>query len=220
MDVYAHNVILGIRDYYGDLLFNYPKDLTILERLSRLSNRLWEAFTQDNDCILNEINNYHPAFIGQSWNEIRDNEFSRSDAEITIARQYGYASFAEIPDIKIDALFERSVDVMLSGRLDELKHLIEDDPKLINQKSNYGHGASLIHYLGNNGVELYRQVVPYQLADILEYLLNRGADPNSTMNVYGGEFTMIALFSSSIHPKEAGIDKEVMERYARIVQQS
>ena len=217
MEVYAHPIVQGIREYYGSSLFEYQESTTISQRLTGLSELLWEAYCADNSCVLNEINNYHPSFIGMPWEEIKKNDFSKNDADTTIARQYGYTDLSEIPDTKIDVIFEQSIDLMLSGNLDELKKLIAQFPQLIQKESDYGHAANLLHYLGNNGVELYRQVVPLNLGDIMDFLLKMGADPKSTMNVYGGRFTMIELFSTSIHPKDAGINDEIMDSYNRLV---
>ena len=76
-------------------------------------------------------------------------------------------------------------------------------------RSQYGHRASLLNYAGSNGVEFWRQQVPLNLAEIVIYLLEAGADKNATMKVYGGEFNTFELLTTSIHPLRARIMEEM-----------
>ena len=204
---------------YDDLLFQYEPGITIRERLTELSNALWRAFEDNNPVVLNEINNYHPNFIGQSWNEIRSGNFSYSDAPLTIAHQYGYSDWEDVPDDPVDIPFETAVDLLLAGELESLREAIQEDPALVIRQSCYGHEASLLHYVGNNGVELYRQVLPSNLPQILRLLIESGADPNQTMKVYGGAFKMIDLFKTSIHPIDSGMRESVISVYNQLVKE-
>lgn len=52
-------------------------------------------------------------------------------------------------------------------------------------------------------MELTRQVLSSKLPEIINLLIDFGADPNATMNVYGGKFTTIQLLSTSAHFLEA-----------------
>jgi hypothetical protein len=98
---------------------------------------------------------------------------------------------------------------MLSGNLSSLKRLTGETPDLISARSQYGHGATLLHYAGTNGVESYRQVVPLNLPDIVEFLLASGADPASKANIYGGN-TPRELFETSKHSYESGVHHDVI----------
>ncbi len=211
--VYAHKMVRDTIDYYGQLLFQYEPGVTIKERLSLLTSSLWAAFQSRNQAVLCEINNYHPNFLSQSWTKIEQNGFKEQDAQIAIARQYGYKTWEDVPDTHIDIIFENAVDLLLAGALDSLAKLLEDRPDLLNLKSRYGHQATLLHYVGNNGVELYRQVLPSNLPDMMCLLLESGADRNARMNVYGGEFTMIDLLNSSAHPYDSGMHEALISVY-------
>ena len=68
--------------------------------------------------------------------------------------------------------------------------------------------ATVLHYAGSNGVESYRQVVPLNLADIVDFLIRAGADPQAEATIYGGS-TARALFESSTHPIQANVHEKV-----------
>ena len=64
--------------------------------------------------------------------------------------------------------------------------------------------------------ELYRQSVPTNAVAILNCLIAHGADPNATMSVYGGAFTVLELFKTSAHPFETEIRFEFIEALATL----
>ena len=111
----------------------------------------------------------------------------------------------------MDLNFELAIDHLLSGSLDELLLLlISNESKIIHSTSAFGHRASLIHYLGSNGVEMWRQVVPLNCIELLTFLVNSGSDPNALMNVYNGQYELKSLISSSAHPRRIGLDKKMI----------
>jgi len=217
MVVYAHDLVKGIIAHYGDLLYHYEEGLTIRGRLDSLAALLWSAFQNDDPVVLNEINNYNPKYISKSWAEIRKIGFTEADAYMTIAHQYGYLSWDEVPDDEIDIPFEMAVDYLLAGDQYHLNELLLLDPTIVMRRSQYRHGATLLHYVGSNGVELYRQVVPNNLPTLLEYLVQAGADPKTTMYVYGGDHLMIDLLNTSAHPRGAGLVDQLNDAYVRLI---
>ena len=88
---------------------------------------------------------------------------------------------------------------------------MEENPDLIFQKSKFGHQATLLHYVASNGVEFWRQIVPHNLPEMISYLIEKGADKNAKMKVYGGEFSVLPLLESSAHPYAAGIADQMIE---------
>ncbi|MEL6717594.1 MAG: ankyrin repeat domain-containing protein, partial [Bacteroidota bacterium] len=97
------------------------------------------------------------------------------------------------------------VNAILAGNIVLLKELINESPKLTEAHSQYGHAATLLHYVASNGVELWRQKVPFNLVEITEYLLACGADRQAKMKVYGGQFDTLSLLQTSEHPKQFGL---------------
>ena len=211
MKVYVPQTVRKIRNYYGSTLFDYKQ--TIFEKIERHSQLLWNAVECHNDVVLNEINNYHPDYIGKSWQEIMNSTFSRSDVQTAVLRQYGFRELHEVRKEPLNAIFENIVDIMLEGNLSLLRRHCEQYPECIVQKSQFGHEATLLHYLANNGLELYRQVVPYNLKSLFMFLIKNGADVNAKMKVYGGQHTFIDLFASSIHPYDAGVREDFIGYY-------
>jgi hypothetical protein len=69
--------------------------------------------------------------------------------------------------------------------------------------------VTLLHYVGSNGVETYRQKVPLNLAEITRLLVDAGAHVNATANMYGGGSTALGLLVTSDHPAKAGVAAEV-----------
>ena len=113
--------------------------------------------------------------------------------------------------MKYDKPFEVAVDFLLIGQLDNLKKCLDGNPDLIFRKSQFGHQATLLHYVGSNGVEFWRQVVPFNLPKMTKYLIEKGADKNAKMKVYGGGFPVLSLLETSAHPFAAGIAQEMIE---------
>lgn len=108
--------------------------------------------------------------------------------------------------------FEGAADAIVNGELDLLRRLLDEDPELIKRRSPRPHHAQLIHYVGANGVEAYRQKTPANAVAILKLLIERGADANSLCGTYGGgpAQTTLALLVSSGWPAEAGLQGKLV----------
>lgn len=213
MEGYAHQKIQDLRRLYEGIRTSYPKPLSIKERLSLFAETLWATYQKGNDVILSEINNYHPKYLSKSWEDIKSIGFEKEDAFDTLSYEYGFSNWASITDAPLNIPFERAVDAILDGDQTSLNKLLVEDPTLVNTHSSFGHQATLLHYLGNNGVELYRQVIPANISELLTYLIQAGADPMATMKVYGGDFKMIDLFMTSVHPKKMDIVASFQQTY-------
>ena len=206
MKVYVPAIVHDLESFYGGLLWAYDEYPGVKNHLNALANKMLEGVREKNEAVLTEINNYHPDHLGRSIAELATLSFGLEDCRHTIANEYGFPGWPHIPDDMVyDQRFEASVDHLLSGNLAQLRELLERDPGLIGRTSSYGHQATLLHYAGSNGVELWRQRVPYNLPEIVSYLLEQGAEKKALMNVYGGGFTALQLMQTSAHPNEAGL---------------
>ena len=122
----------------------------------------------------------------------------------------------ESPSPAVDPLlFERAADAVVSGDVDTLRHLLDDTPDLAHARSPRPHRATLLIYCGANGVEGIRQRTPANAPAIAQLLLERGADPNASCRLYGGGSTTLGLLLTSIHPREAGVDGDLVHVLAR-----
>jgi len=110
----------------------------------------------------------------------------------------------------LDSTFEDAVDSLLRGDVVLFRKMIKKNPRLLTQRSAYGHGAGLIHYCTSNGVETRRQVVPDNLEEMVKILVGSEASKGMKMKAYGGFHTASQLFESSAHPKWAAVDRRAI----------
>ena len=207
VSVYIPEIVQEIRSFYGRLLDLSHFDGKLFAHLNQLAERLYEGLQNGHEGALTELNNYNPQLLGIPIAELKERAFNLSIAQQTIASEYGFANWQDliVQDPDYDPRFEEAVYFLLSGNIRALRESITKYPELLKARSPYGHGATLLHYVSNNGLEIWRQVVPANLPDIAQYLIDSGADKNATMAVYGGHHTAYFLAASSAHPYDAGI---------------
>ena len=210
--IYKHIHVQQVQDFYGDLLRDFSKSYTVGKHLRLLADRLWEGIQNREEVVAIELSNYHPDYLGKKWAEISSKPLDKTDAFQCIAAQYGFGEWGNVEVLNeknYNPDFEHLVDLVLHGNLSEIKSLLELQPELIYRQSSYGHEASILHYCASNGLELWRQQVPENLTAISSLLIEKGADKQAKMKVYGGEYTALPLLESSAHPRDAGIMEEM-----------
>ena len=213
MRIYKPKVVKELRKFYGiDLLVNSNEIPFVKDYLLSLAKRMLEGVQEGHAFIFQEINNYHKSHLGQPINELKKMKWTLENCQEAIANEHGFKNWNAIDsDLKYDKGFEVAVDFLLNGQFDDLKKCLNKDSGLIFRKSQFGHQATLLHYVGSNGVEFWRQVVPYRLPEMTKYLIKKGANKNAKMKVYGGEFSVLPLLESSAHPYQAGLVEEMIE---------
>jgi len=212
MNIYKPHVVIELELFYGDLLFAFDTYPKVVDHLAALAERLYEGIQIKHDPLYVELNNYHKGFIGKSVEELKSMNISLGDCYDVIAQEHSFKSWKELSnktELEYDSSFEQSVNLLLAGNSQALKSILQDKPQLVKQRSVYGHQATLLHYAGNNGVEMWRQKVPLNLAKMIEIILDAGADKHATMPIYGGQFTTLELVTTSAHPYEVGIMNEL-----------
>ena len=140
-------------------------------------------------------------------------DYSAADARSIIVRNHDFeswdqfASYAEaLKHSKSPvAQFERAVDAIVMGDADSLERLLRHNPNLIRARSTRRHHSTLLHYVGANGVEGFRQRTPHNAVQITAMLLKAGAEIDAVADMYGGGATTLGLVATSIHPKMAGV---------------
>jgi hypothetical protein len=154
-----------------------------------------------------------------SWSGGLAAEYAKGDARASIVRGHFFDSWDQFA--KFDKLrknpassvsrFERAVDAVVSGDADTLRRLLGDDPDLIRARSMRTHHSTLLHYVGANGVEGWRQRTPKNAVQILEMLLADGAEIDATADMYGGGCTTLGLVATSCHPRDAGLQLPLID---------
>ena len=210
MSVYVPKIVAKCRTLYAAapiVRFATTKDM-----IEAHSEILYAGHQQRNDAVVAPINNWHPGLIGKDAETVFEFEFGINDARLAISRECGYESWddAVARSEPIDVHFENAVDLALDGDLSGLHASLSDQPQLLNQTSSFGHRATILIYMGSNGVEFWRQVVPDNICDIVKLLVDLGADPTDQANVYGGQFDVLALAESSAHPTAAGVRDQLL----------
>ena len=207
MQIYIHKDVQKVQKLHQDVLREKNTFSSPYPFLRALAESLYEGLQVKNPAASIEISNYHPAYLGKSSEVILHQDLGMEDARLAIAQSFGYSDWEELiqqGQTPLDQVFEQAIDALLAGELQSLQQIVKERPSIIEQPSNFGHKAQLIHYVGANGVEMWRQVVPPNIVEICRFLLECGAQPDSTANIYGGS-TPLALISSSAHPAEAGL---------------
>ena len=115
-------------------------------------------------------------------------------------------------ELKMDgpSTFEQAADAMVAGDAVTLASLLRRDPHLVQARSERAHRATLLHYVGANGVEDERQKSPKNAVAIAKTLLDAGSAVDAVADMYGGS-TTLDLVATSIHPKQAGVQIPLME---------
>lgn len=207
MKVYIPEPVAKIIAFYGNLLETKDTYPSIGNHLEALALRMWEGVREENESVIKEISNYHRQHLGRDTATLLAIGLNEEDCKKAIANEYGFRRWSEVvhQTQPYEMLFEGAIDALLTGRLKELKQRIGDNPWLVNSKSRFGHRATLLHYSVSNGVEMWRQKVPLNLPEAVEFLLEAGINPQAKMNVYEGAYTASELLFSSTHPRDAGI---------------
>lgn len=209
--IYIPSLVRDIQNFYGDLLSD-PKIPEVKTHLEQLALRMHQGILEKKEAVLYEINNYHKKYLGMPIELLRDLQLNKEVAYTTIAHEFGFSSWDTVEELHLsyDSIFEKALSFLLAGQVDKLKETIHAYPKLPIGRSPYGHRATLLHYAASNGVELWRQQVPINIVEMVELLLQAGANKQALMNVYGGEFTTYALAESSAHPYDAKLAPELL----------
>lgn len=213
-NVYACAEVREVARLHRDLFTDEFRTLPIRDQLNRQAQRIVEAHKSGDKAVATHITCWHPESVGHSVAEIMNRDFTLDDARETIAREYGFIDWSDAEERGAnspDPEFELAVDALMGGDVVTLRGLLERRLSLVHQRSGFGHRSTLLHYCGSNGVETYRQVVPRNLAEVTQILVDAGADVNATAEMYGGGSTTIALLITSSHPAEAGVVDEVVK---------
>jgi ankyrin repeat protein len=157
----------------------------------------------------------HPRFKGKTVDAVRETTLDLDDARTVIAAEHSFDGWEQLADF-VHAMhtdpnvqrFEAAVDAVVEGNAEVLR---EHLPELVHARSMRRHNATLLHYIGANGVEGYRQKTPPNAVEIAKMLLDAGAEPDALADLYGGKCTTMSMLVSSAHPAQAGLQAQLAE---------
>jgi len=105
--------------------------------------------------------------------------------------------------------FCEAVLAIVDGDEAKLRELLRAHPELVHERAEEQYGATLLHFVGANGVEPQRS--PKNAVRIARILLDAGADPDATAPVYVQADTTMGLLVSSVHPWKAGVQAQLVD---------
>lgn len=154
----------------------------------------------------------HPRFRDKRVAEVRAAALTMDDARLVVARDYSFDAWVDL-ERYVEAVghdrdvlaFETAVELVVAGDAVSLSHALDRDPGLTRARSTRRHRATLLHYIGANGVEQSRQRTPPNAIAVATLLLNAGADPDARAHLYDEPSTTMTMIVSSSHPAAAGL---------------
>ena len=211
-NVHIDPEIHALRLLHGDLLSTTYSETSIGNRLTIQADTVLAAHNDGNSAVAFHLGSWCEGLTGSSPAEIMSSSLSLDQAQETIAREHGYSDWSFVEAEKataFDVEFEQAVDAVIHGDIAHLENALRANPTLATQCSQYGHRATLLHYIGANGVESYRQITPMNAAEVSRCLLEFGSDVNAAANIYGSS-TPLDLVVTSAHPRNAGVTEQIV----------
>ncbi len=146
--------------------------------------------------VAQRIREFHPRFAGAADAEIFNARFGLSDAQLTIAREYGFSSWARLKrhiekptlsdrlDLPYEqrienATFRRAVDLLDTADSDGLRAYLNQHPGLAHQHvvfegGNYFRKPTLIEFVAENPVR--HGTLPANIVDVAKVILDAGSN--------------------------------------------
>lgn len=183
-----------------------------LEEYRRGARTLLNALMSRDESVEWRFKWEHPRFRGKSVADVRAATLGLGDAEVVIAREYGFENWADLAAFteSIDrndsvVRFETAVEAVISGDVATLRSILGEHPALARARSARRHHATLLHYVAANGIEGSRQKTPENAVEVARILLDAGAAVDALADMYDAKCTTMSMLVSSSHPHEAGL---------------
>ena len=195
-----------------------------LAQLKRQANELRQLHREGKQSAAARIIANHPRLKRASPSAVLDAKLPLADAQLVIAREYGFESWAalkheveagkRVAKFKPHPRFGEAVAALVAGDLRRLEQLLSEHPELVHARTNleppYGYfaGATLLHHVAWNPSR--REPVPNNIVDVARLLLDRGADVNAlTLGRSAG--TTMGLIVTSRMASEANASGPLMQ---------
>lgn len=207
-EIYVSPDVADIKALHGDLSDPAFRALPMVDQCAQQAQTLLNAHGRGDRRVLFQIKSWWPGAAHRRDDDIMRESFNAGDARLTLAREYGFDCWADVEGsdpATLDLPFETALDALLDGDTAALAQRLADAPDLTRRRSRFGHRSTLLHYLGANGVESWRQQTPLNAPDLARVLIEKGADRAATANMYGGGQTAFDLAVTSAHPHAAGV---------------
>ena len=164
------------------------------------------------------VREFHPCFAARTDSEIFRAELSLSDAQLAIAREYGFPSWTrlkrhierptlsdrlDLPHHKRieDERFRRAVDLLDAGDVSGLRTHLTNHPDLADQRvvfegGNYFRNPTLLGFVAENPVR--HGTLPANIVELTRVILDAGASQSARDET-------LMLVSTGRAPRECGV---------------
>jgi hypothetical protein len=188
-----------------------------LDHLKYQAKDLLKEHTARTPGVAQRIREFHPRFGRATDVEIFDVQLSLSDAQLTIAREYGFPSWPRLkahiekPALSNqlnlphhqrieDATFRRSVELLDSGDAAGLRAHLKQHRKLAHQHvvfegGNYFRNPTLLEFVAENPVR--HGTLPDNIVEVAKVILDAGVEPSALNET-------LMLVSTGSVPRECG----------------
>lgn len=172
-----------------------------LNHLKYQAKDLIKARLQRDPQAAQRIREFHPRFKAAADLTIFNANFSLADAQLTIARERGFASWPKLKrriekpkpsdDLNLpfedritDPDFRRAVDLLDAGDVRELKAHLDAHPNLVHQRvafegGNYFQNPSLLEFVAENPIRHGK--LPANIVEVARVILEAGAKNDRAM---------------------------------------
>jgi hypothetical protein len=169
-----------------------------LEHLKYQAKDLLKECTTHTPGVAQRLREFHPRFRRAPDSEIFDAQLSLSDAQLTIAREYGFPSWARLkrhiekPTLsdRLDlphqqrienATFRRAVELLDTGDVAGLRAHLHQHPNLVHEHvvfegGNYFRNPTLLEFVAENPVR--QGTLPKNIVEVTKVILD--ADPSQS----------------------------------------
>jgi len=188
-----------------------------LEHLKYQAKDLLKDHAARNAAAAQRIREFHPDWRKSSDTEIFAPNFRLSDAQLTIAREYGFLSWPRLKrriekpkpsdEIKLphherieDPVFRHGVELIDAGDVEGLRSYLKSHPKLACQHvqfegTNYFHNPGFVEFIAGNPVR--HATLPKNIVDVARVILDEGVDQPALDET-------LALVATGSVPRECG----------------
>jgi hypothetical protein len=207
---YIADEIAAVQDLHADILNSSITQTDTL--LDRQAHRLKEGFILKDPAVLFNLICWSPEYRGWSRQDVLATAVPTLEiCQLTMAREYGYTDWQDViaNSAELDQQFEDVVDAVVTGDIETVEISLKNNSALATKQSQFGHGATLLHYLGANGVESHRQTTPYNAKDIAQLIIEHGGNKDAMAKMYGGS-TPRVLMETSAHTHNSGVLEDLL----------
>lgn len=194
-----------------------------LDQLKREAKQLQTAHRDRNLSVAARIVGHHPRWKGRSFSAALDRSLPLTDAQLVLAREYGYWSWAElkrwlevgprVAQVEPHPRFAEALTAFDAGDTERLARSVAGDPTLLHARTNleppYGYftGATLLHHAAGNPGR--KNPLAKNVVELARVLLQAGADPNA--GTLGNGTTTMGLVLTSKHASDANLSGPLID---------